>query len=633
MNDSTPESSSHSAKNAAKSSLLLASIGVVFGDIGTSPLYALRECFSGIHAISPVPLNVLGSVSLIFWFLVLIVCIKYVAIFMKADNKGEGGIMALMALIDRISPYAKKHGSLILFLTICGAALLFSDAIITPAVSVLSAIEGLTVRTPFLHPYILPIATIILIALFFIQSKGTAKIGSFFGPVILMWFFVIGILGIFSIIKNPSILMAVNPYYAVHTLISNSPKALALIGTVFLSVTGAEVLYADIGHFGKQPIRRAWFFIVFPSLILNYMGQGAYLLNSNGITDNLFYRLAPTWFILPLVALATLATTIASQAVITGMFSSVRQAVQLGFWPRLKIVHTSADTIGQVYVPLINLILCICTLGMIFSFKNSGNLASAYGIAVSATMLITTILALFVARQIWHAPKFLIIILGTFFILLNSIIFAANLVKLVSGGWVVVMIAAILTSLMFTWISGRKVLGKRFSSEFVPLSLFLSEISTMKPIRVDGTAVFLSANVGAVPRSLLHNYKHNKVLHATTILLSIQNQDIPSVPFNEKISVNDVGEGFYQVVIRYGFMENPNVPRTLSKIHIPGVKFDHNQITYFLGKEKLVLSKRKTMPKWQKHIFQYLTHNSLDATSFFGIPANRVVELGMHIEL
>lgn len=633
MNESTPEPSPHSAKNAAKSSLLLAAIGIVFGDIGTSPLYALRECFSGTHAISPIPSNVIGSVSLIFWFLVLIVCIKYVAIIMKADNKGEGGILALMALIERISPHAKKHVSLILFLTICGATLLFSDAIITPAVSVLSAVEGLSVRTPFLCPYILPVSTIILIALFYIQSKGSGKIGALFGPVILLWFIVIGILGTAAIIKNPSILLAINPVYAVHTLLSNSSKAFTIIGTVYLSVTGAEVLYADVGHFGKKPIRQAWYFIVFPSLILNYMGQGAYLLNSNGITDNLFYRLAPTWFILPLVGLATMATTIASQAVITGMFSLVKQAVQLGFWPRIKIVHTSADTIGQVYVPGINLILCFCTLGMVFGFKNSDNLASAYGIAVSATMLITTILALFVARQIWHAPKFLMIVIGIFFIILDSVVFAANLAKLISGGWVVVMIAAILISMMLTWISGRKILGKRFSSEFVPLSLFVNEISTMKPIRVGGTAVFLSANTGAVPRALLHNYKHNKVLHEKTILLSIQNQDIPSVPFHEKITFNDAGEGFYQVIIRYGFMENPNVPRTLSKIQIPGVNFDHNQVTYFLGKEKLVLSKRKTLPKWQKHIFQYLTHNSLDATSFFGIPANRVVELGMHIEL
>lgn len=616
-----------------KSALVVGALGVVFGDIGTSPLYALRECFSGPHSIPLIRMNVLGSVSLVFWFLVLIVCIKYIAILMRADNKGEGGIMALSALIDRISPLAKKYSGLILFFSICGAALLFSDAVITPAVSVLSAVEGLTVRTPFLQPYILPISSIILISLFLIQSKGTSKIGNLFGPVLLIWFGIIGTLGAISIFKCPAILQAVNPYYAVHMLVTNHSRALTIIGTVFLSVTGAEVLYADMGHFGRFPIRTAWFVIVFPSLFLNYMGQGAYLLNSQSIPDNLFYRLAPQWFLIPLVGIATLATTVASQAVITGIFSLAKQTVQLGFWPRIRIIHTSARTMGQVYVPAINAILCICILALVFSFKESGRLASAYGIAVSATMLITTILALFVARQIWKAPRIIIALVGTFFIAINTLIFVANLVKLFSGGWIVILFAIVLSALMLTWISGRKILGKRLFSEAVPISLFVNEISTLKPIRVKGIAVFLSSNPIGVPRSLLHNYKHNKVIHETTLIVAIHNQEVPVVPQSERSSMNSLGEGLFQITLCYGFMETPNVPFALSNVNLPGVQFDPGQVTYFLGKEKLILSKRHTMPKWQKRIFQYLTHNSLDATSFFNLPSNRVVELGMHVEL
>ncbi len=616
-----------------KASLILGSLGVVFGDIGTSPLYALRECFSGPHGIPVIQENVLGCVSLIFWFIVLIVCIKYVAILMKADNKGEGGIIALMALIERISPQAKKHGLLISIFGIIGAALLFSDAVITPAVTVLSAVEGIKVITPVFQPLVIPFSIVILITLFIIQSQGSAKVGNLFGPIILLWFVIIGILGVLAICKDFEILKSLNPYYAVKMLVTNHRQALSIMGTAFLSVTGAEVLYADMGHFGRNPIRTAWFTIVLPSLVLNYMGQGAYLLSASGTPDNLFYRLAPSWFILPLVVIATLASSIASQAVITGIFSLVRQAVQLGFWPRLRIIHTSAHTIGQVFIPSINFILCLCTIALVLAFKESSHLANAYGIAVSATMLLTTIMAIFIARQTWKAHISIILIVWIFFIILNSLIFSANLLKLLSGGWLVVLFATLLSAMMLTWVTGRKMLGRRFASEAVPLALFVQDIDNLKPIRVKGIAVFLSANVGGTPRPLLHNYKHNKVLHETTLILNIQNQDVPTIAHHDRATVTDYGQGIIQILLKFGFMETPNVPKILSKISLPGVNFDQMQVTYFLGKERLVISKKKSMFRWQKHLFQFLAHNSLDATTFFNLPSNRVVELGMQIEL
>jgi KUP system potassium uptake protein len=620
-------------KKLLKASLVLGSLGVVFGDIGTSPLYALRECFSGPHAIPNIHDNILGCVSLIFWLIILIVCIKYVGLLMKADNKGEGGIMALMALIDRISPAAKKYGVLISLFGIAGAALLFSDAIITPVVTVLTALEGLKVITPVFQPMVIPLAVVVLFSLFIIQSKGTSKVGIVFGPVILFWFITIAILGLLSITRNLEILKALNPYYAVKVLFSNYRQALTIMGTAFLSVTGAEVLYADMGHFGKSPIRSAWFMIVLPSLVLNYFGQGAYLLTSSGIPDNLFYRLAPAWFVFPLVIIATLSASIASQAVISGIFSLVRQAVQLGFWPRLRIIHTSAHTIGQVFIPSMNMLLCLSTIALLFAFKESGKLASAYGIAVSATMLLTTIMAIFIASQTWKAPKAVIIVVWIFFIILNSIILLANLAKVLSGGWFVLVLAVLISAMMFTWVTGRKMLGRRFASETVPLPLFIQDIVNLKPIRVKGIAVFLSANVGGTPRPLLHNYKHNKVLHETTLIVNIQNQDVPAIPRHERTVVTDHGYGIIQILLKFGFMENPNVPKILSKTTLPGVHFDQMQVTYFLGKERLVISKNKGMFHWQKRLFQYLAHNSLDATTFFSLPSNRVVELGMQIEL
>jgi KUP system potassium uptake protein len=634
MPDSHIENATEANPNqqALKLSLVLGTLGVVFGDIGTSPLYALRECFSGNHAIPIVRDNVLGSVSLIFWLIVLIVCVKYVALLMHADNKGEGGIMALMALIDRVSPRAKKYAVLLSLCSVTGAALLVSDAVLTPVVSVLSAVEGLNVITPVFGTFIVPISIGILIALFVIQSKGTAKVGALFGPIILVWFFTIGILGAIAITKNYEIIYALNPYYAVKILFTNSHQALMIMGTAILSVTGAEVLYADMGHFGKKPIRIAWFSIVLPSLVLNYFGQGAFLLSSEASAENLFFQIAPSWFVLPLVIVATLATTIASQAVITGIFSLLRQAVQLGFWPRLRIIHTSAHAIGQVFIPSANWLLCIATVLLVMLFRHSSSFASAYGIAVTATMLLTTIMAIFVARHIWKVPTAVVLIVWVFFIFINSVLFISSMAKVFYGGWVVVAFAILLTALMYTWQAGRKMLGRRFSSETVPLNLFVADIVNLKPIRVQGIAVFLGANVGGTPRSLLHNYKHNKVIHETTIILSLQNIDVPTVSKQDRAEINNLGNGIFQVLLKFGFMETPNVPYILSKIALP-VQLSQMQVTYFLGKERLVVSKKKSMYQWQKHVFRYLAHNSLDATTFFGLPSNRVVELGMQIDL
>jgi KUP system potassium uptake protein len=619
-------------KQALKFSLVLASLGVVFGDIGTSPLYALRECFSGNHAIPIVRDNILGSVSLIFWLIFLIVCVKYVILLMKADNKGEGGIMALMALIDRISPVAKKYSVLITLCGILGAALLCSDAVLTPLVTVTSAVEGLNVIAPVFERLVVPISVIILIALFVIQSKGTAKVGMLFGPILLLWFITISVVGIAGIVMNFEIFYALNPYYAIKMMISNPHNALLIIGTAILSVTGAEVLYADMGHFGKRPIQTGWFAIVFPSLVLNYMGQGAFLLSGAETADNLFFRIAPSWFVLPLVIIATLSSAIASQAVITGIFSLLRQAVQLGFWPRLRIIHTSAHTIGQVFIPSANWLLCIATVILIIMFQDSSSFTNAYGIAVTATMLLTTIMAIFVARQVWKAPTPVIIIIWVFFVILNAVLFAATMTKVIAGGWVVITFAVVLSSLMYTWVAGRKMLGRRFASEAVPLNLFIADIVNLQPIRVKGIAVFLSANVGGTPRPLLHNYKHNKVIHETTIIVNLQNVDVPTVSRHDRAEVTDLGHGIIQVLLKFGFMETPNVPQILSKISLP-VHFDQMQVTYFLGKERLVVSKKKSMFIWQKHVFRYLAHNSLDATTFFGLPSNRVVELGMQIDL
>jgi KUP system potassium uptake protein len=480
-------------------------------------------------------------------------------------------------------------------------------------------------------PFIIPLSLFVLAVLFAFQSRGTAKIGALFGPVVLIWFIAIGITGILSIVRVPTVLWAVNPLYAVRLLSTTGLKGFTLLGTAFLSVTGAEVLYADMGHFGKSSIRNAWFYIVFPALALNYMGQGAVLLHTGGNPENLFYQLSPGWFLYPLVAIATLATVIASQAVISGAFSLARQAVQLGFWPRIRVIHTSKSNIGQVYLPFINFALFIVTLLLVVGFKKSGNLASAYGIAVSATMLITTVLLLSISRVLWRIPIFVVVPIGVIFLFLDLSLFAANLSKFLSGGWIVAFFATSIVILMTTWIAGRRILQKQVLSETIPVEQFVQEVATQNLPRIAKTGVFLSGNAICVPRALLHNYKHNGILHAQTLIVSVQTEETPNVPATERFSITDFGQGIYKIVLRYGFMESPDVPADLIVAAVPGIPSNVNQLSFFLGKESIVLVRSKTMAMWRKQIFLYLTRNALSASAFFGLPSNRVVELGVQI--
>jgi len=620
--------------------LMLAALGVVFGDIGTSPLYALRECFAGPHRLDLSATNVLGAVSLLFWLLVLVVCVKYVVLVLRADNRGEGGIIALQALVLRLGPQRLRNGAILATFGAFGAALLFSDGVITPAISVLSAVEGVMVTAPRLECLIIPLTVMVLTALFLIQSKGTTRIGLLFGPVMLVWFGVSAVLGLGAILRYPAVLEALNPLYAVHMMTTNGWLGFALMGTVFLALTGAEVLYADIGHFGKQPIRQTWFALVFPALFLNYMGQGAYLLQSiaqghtESAPENLFYLLAPAWFVPLLVTLATAATVIASQAVISGTFSLARQAVQLGFWPRLRIVHTSASTIGQVYVPFISFALYAFTVGAILIFKNSTNMAAAYGITVSATMLITTGLMFLIAPALWPtAPRAFLYLGGILFMALDLALFSANLAKFMSGGWIVVVLAIGIVLMMNTWVSGRAFLRKTVESQSFPLLDFVQDVAQMQPVRVPGTAVFLTGSNVAVPRALLHNYRHNKVLHARTLIVAVHTEEIPTVLEQERAAIDPLGQGITRVTLRYGFMETPSVPATLSRLDLPDGPFDPTRASYFLGKESLVLSRHSPRVYWRRRLFTLLARNAQSAAAFFGLPPNRVVELGVQVEL
>jgi KUP system potassium uptake protein len=613
--------------------LSLAVLGVVYGDLGTSPLYALRECFSGTHGIEATPSNIIGATSLIIWFLMVLVSLKYIVFVMHADNKGEGGVLALMALVHRLGPARLRSVTAIAVLGIIGAALLFSDGIITPSISVLSAVEGLSVVTPALEPYIIPFSLLILAGLFALQSRGTAKMGALFGPVILVWFLMIAVLGTAAILKNPAILASLNPVHAVLMLSSLGWKSYALLATAFLAITGVEVLYADMGHFGKSPIRTMWFALVFPALILNYMGQGAHLLQSPSETENLFYQLAPSWFLVPAIVIATLATIIASQAVITGMFSLAKQAAQLGFWPRIRIKHTSLEYAGQVYVPFVNMALFVCTVFLILYFKHSGNFASAYGIAVSTTMLITTALIFVIARSLWpKIPAVLLMPLFGVFLILHVLLFAANMTKFFSGGWVVVLISIVMVVLMTTWLKGRMLLGRKIEAESLTLEAFVADTLSRRPPRVKGTAIFLVGSAQSTPRALLHNFKHNQALHERIIVLSVLNEEIPFVVGDNKVSLTPLGSGIYRVYCTFGFMETPDLPLILRTIEIDGKYIDPMLVSYFLGKEQLVISNTITMPGWRKQIFAFLSRNATGASAFFKLPPNRVVEFGSQIE-
>jgi KUP system potassium uptake protein len=612
--------------------LCLTALGIVYGDIGTSPLYAVRECFHGDYAVAPTPANILGVLSLIFWALVIIISVKYLTFIMRADNRGEGGILALMALVR---PERGQEGRrwVLVALGLFGAALLYGDGMITPAISVLSAVEGLEVATPLLRPYVVPLTITILVCLFLFQHQGTTRVGVVFGPITLIWFLVLGGLGLHGIMRQPQVLAALNPLRAAAFLGREQIRGFLVLGAVFLVATGGEALYADMGHFGKRPIRVTWFGLVLPALLLNYFGQGALLLLNPAATHNPFYRLAPDWALYPMVALATAATIIASQAIISGCFSLARQAVQLGYSPRLQVDYTSAEEIGQIYIPPVNWILMIATVGLVLGFRSSSNLAAAYGVAVATTMVITTTLFYAVARERWQWSRSTAGLLAAAFLVVDLGFFAANIIKIEHGGWFPLLIAAAVFALMATWERGREILRQKLRVGLLPIGQFLDDIKSHPPIRVPGTAVFMTGDPERVPSALLHNLKHNKVLHERVVFLTVLTEEIPHVTFDERVKVETLGNGIYRMVAHYGFMEDPNIWRLIGKARAEGLDFNPMETTFFLSRETLLLRTRPAMAMWRAWLFAFMSRNAQGATAFFRIPPNRVVEIGMQIEL
>ena len=611
--------------------LALGAIGVVFGDIGTSPLYSLKESFAGAH---PLPLDrphIFGILSLIFWTMTLVVTIKYVFVTMRADNDGEGGSLALLALIVRNSAGKRWTGGVIM-LGVLATALFYGDAIITPAISVLSAVEGLKVVGASFSAFVLPLSLIILVALFFTQSRGTAKMGAVFGPIMLFYFLVIAVMGIGCILDNPRILRALNPYWALHFFTIDPRLAFFALGSVVLAVTGAEALYADMGHFGRKSISIAWLYCAFPCLLLNYLGQSALLLDNPSAIDNPFFLMAPDWARLPLVLLATLATIIASQAVISGAFSVTQQAVQLGFLPRLRIEHTSAEAAGQIYVPLVNWLLLIFVLGLVLGFRSSANLASAYGIAVTGTMFITSCMIGVLATSVWHWKLWLTVPVVGSFLIVDGAYFASNITKIPDGGWFPLLVGACAFTLLTTWSKGRKLMRERLFASAMPLDLFIS--SAVKSVsRVQGTAVFLSASAEGAPPALLHNLKHNKVLHERVILLTVSILSRPTVDEAERVTYNELGPGFYRIVLRYGFMQDVDVPAALARVEGCGPAIKFMETSFFLGRQTLISGSRPGMSFWREKLFAWMLRNAESAMQFFKLPTNRVVELGSQIEI
>jgi KUP system potassium uptake protein len=611
--------------------LVLAALGVVYGDIGTSPLYALRECFAGTHPIPVTPDNVLGVLSLIFWSLIITVSVKYLLFVMRADNQGEGGILALVALIrSKAGPAA--HPALIA-VGLFGAALLYGDGVITPAISVLSAVEGLGVATRVFEPVIVPITVVILIGLFVAQSRGTAGIGTVFGPVMVVWFITLAVLGLSHISDNPAVLTAINPWHVVRFLADHRLTALFTLGAVFLSVTGAEALYADMGHFGRAPIRIAWFSLVVPALVLNYLGQGALLLADASASQFPFYRLAPEWGLYPLVFLSTCATVIASQAVISGAFSLTQQAMQLGYSPRFDIHHTSAQERGQVYIPEVNWLLMLATVGLVLWFRTSTNLAAAYGMAVTTTMVITTLLAYVVARERWGWSWWRAAAVTGAFLVTDLAFFGANVVKIQHGGWFPLLLAAAVYGVMTTWYTGRRFVTRRLAETEVPLTEFFESVRRNPPHRITGTGIFMTARPQGAPPILVHHLTHNKVLHEQVVLLTVAIADVPTVDPAESIQVEPLKNGFTRVVARFGYMEQPDVPAALEAAREKGLHLDPADTTYYLAHLTLFVNARLGMGSWRDRLFVFLSKNARRATNFFQIPPDRVVEIGIQLEI
>lgn len=623
-----------SPKGSYLAGLSLAALGVVYGDIGTSPLYAIRECFHGPHAITPTGENVLGVLSLIFWSLIIVISVKYLVFVLKADNQGEGGILSLAALTTPITPSRKSEKRLLIALGVFGAALLYGDGILTPAISILGAMEGLTVATPRLTPLVVPITIAIIIALFAIQSRGTAGIGRIFGPATLVWFLTLEVLGGAQVISYPKVLTAVNPLEAIDFFARNGWHGFVILGSVFLVVTGGEALYADMGHFGRRPIRLAWFTVALPGLLLNYFGQGALLLEDPALAENPFYLLAPSWALYPMVFLATCAAIIASQAIISGAYSLTMQAIQLGLIPRLRILHTSSKEIGQIYLPAVNWALMIGCIAVVLGFQTSSRLASAYGIAVTSTMVITTVLFYFVARERWEWGFAPTAALCSLFLVIDLAFFGANIIKVLDGGWFPLLLAGTVFLVMFTWKKGRSLLQARIQAETQELEEFLNEIERRHVMRVSGTAVFMNGNATRTPPALLHNLEHNKVLHERVIFVTVKTRPIPYVDAAERSRFEALGNGFSRIRIYFGYMEKPDIPYALAAVDQPGFVFRPEETTYFLGRETIIASgKIAGMARWREKLFAFLSRNARSATSYFRIPADRVVELGEQVEI
>ena len=618
-------------ENSTSRALVIGALGVVFGDIGTSPLYTMKEVFGGHHLVLSQG-NVLGILSLIFWSLMLVVSLKYVSVMMRADNKGEGGILALLALLQGQAPLGSRVRWLLMSLGFLGASLFFGDTLITPAISVLSAVEGLEMGAPALHPFIVPLALGILVGLFVIQQHGTASIGKLFGPVMLVWFGVLGLLGTLSILQHPQILAALLPIHAVHFFAAHGTASFLILGAVVLAITGAEALYADMGHFGRRPIQLVWFAYVLPALVLNYFGQGALLLANPEAVRNPFYMLAPEWALYPMIGLATAATVIASQAVISGAFSVTRQVIQMGYAPRLIIRHTSATEAGQIYIPFVNWALAIGVTLLVLGFQSSGNLAAAYGIAVTGTFAISTVLMFMVMRVRWDLGLRVTLAGLLVFLTIDLAFFGANAVKIPDGGWFPLVAALLVFTLLVTWKRGREIVMLRLSERALPLAPFVESLLANPPIRVPGTAVFMTAESKGVPAALLHNLKHNKVLHERVVILNVRYAEVPYVPADTRLELEKLAEGFYHVVVRYGFMDDIDIPEALAACPC-GMQFDMMDTTFFFSRENIIPTRGEGMSLWREHIFATMARNAASPMSFFQIPANRVVELGAQLEI
>jgi KUP system potassium uptake protein len=626
-----PASRPERPSRATLLSLSLGALGVVYGDIGTSPLYALKECFAQEYGVSATRQNVLGILSLIFWSLNFVVSFKYLLFIMRADNRGEGGIMALLALLHprREGVHSRR---LLIGLGLFGAALLYGDGVITPAISVLSAVEGIGVATPALGRTVPLVASAILIALFWFQSRGTAKVGAVFGRIMVVWFVSLAALGVRGILQNPGVLRALNPLYAIDFVIRDGERGFLILGAVVLVVTGAEALYADMGHFGKRPIRVVWFTVVLPALMLNYLGQGAVLIGHPSAAINPFYSLVPSWALYPMVVVATAAAVVASQALISGAFSLTRQAVQLGYSPRVTIQHTSQTEIGQIYLPGVNRTLAVLCVILVLGFGSSDDLASAYGIAVTGTMTITTLLFCQVARDRWHWRTWQVFGLGSLFLIVDLSFLGANLVKIAKGGWFPLLVAAVVYVLMTTWKRGRNAVTAILHENSLPITLFLQDMQRHRPPRVQGTAVFMTSDPGGAPVVLLHHLKHNKVLHERVIIMSIEGEEIPQVQPQFRVELKERGEGVYQLVGRYGFMESPDIPGLLGSLNGQGVSVKPLETSFYLGRETLLPTGSSRMSYWRKKLFIVMARNAQSATAFFNLPPNRVIELGAQIQ-